>query len=234
MLAKPEHPERHLSSTATLRDVVIGMSDGLTVPFALAAGIAGALAASHIVVTAGVAELAAGGISMGLGGYLATRTDRDHYENELAREHYEAEHLPETERAEVAEVLSHYGLSDELLKQTVDTICSDRERWVEFMMRFELGLERPEKHRAILSGITIGFSYVVGGVIPLAPYALIAQSNEAFMLSALLTGIALAIFGAVKGRLTGIAPWLAALQTLAIGGAASGVAFLFARWVAGG
>ena len=234
MLSKPQHPERHLSSTATLRDVVIGMSDGLTVPFALAAGIAGALAASHIVVTAGVAELAAGGISMGLGGYLATRTDRDHYENELAREYYEAEHLPETERAEVAEVLSHYGLSEDLLKQTVDTICSDRERWVEFMMRFELGLERPEKHRAILSGVTIGLSYVVGGVIPLAPYALIAASNEAFLVSALLTGIALALFGAVKGRLTGIAPWLAALQTLAIGGVASGVAFLFARWVAGG
>ena len=230
----PPPPERHLSSTATIRDVVIGMSDGLTVPFALAAGIAGALAASHIVLTAGVAELAAGGISMGLGGYLASRTDRDHYDNELAREHYEAEHLPETERAEVAEVLSHYGLNDELLNATVDTICSDRERWVEFMMRFELGLERPEPMRAIYSGLTIGLSYVVGGAIPLAPYALLPDAGHAFVLSAVLTGAALAVFGGVKGRLTGIAPWRAAVQTLAIGGVASTVAFLFARWVAGG
>jgi vacuolar iron transporter family protein len=228
------HTERHFSAHDAVRDVVIGMSDGLTVPFALAAGISGALAQSHIVVTAGVAELAAGGIAMGLGGYLAARTDAEHYHNELRRERDEVVRLPTHERGEVVEIFEAYGLRGEPLERVVEAITADKEQWVDFMMRFELGLEEPNPKRARNAAAVIGGSYVLGGLLPLLPYFFLASTRDAFVVSAMVTFVALAVFGIVKGRFTGV-PWLrAGVQTVGIGGAATAAAYFLARLVAGG
>jgi len=229
----PKHVERHFTATASVRDVVIGMSDGLTVPFALAAGISGAIASSHIVVTAGIAELAAGGISMGLGGFLAARTDVEHYDSEERREEREVDEVPAVERAEVVSILRDYGLSDEDARKVTAGVTADRKRWVDFMMRFELGLEKPDQRRAPVSAATIGGSYVVGGLVPLLPYMLIHDSTPALYWSCAVTLLALCIFGGVKGALTGV-PWMkSAFQTVAIGGVAATVAFAIARLVSG-
>ncbi|HEY5257917.1 MAG TPA: VIT1/CCC1 transporter family protein [Candidatus Baltobacteraceae bacterium] len=226
-----KHHEAHFTSTATVRDVVIGMSDGLTVPFALAAGISGAIASSRIVVTAGIAEVAAGSIAMALGGYLAARTDLEHYRSEERRERDEVERVPDAERREVATILDGYGLAGEALDAATRAITNNRERWVGFMMKQELGLESPDPKRALTSGATIGASYVVGGLIPLLPYMFLADSAKGLIVSAVLTMAALLVFGAVKGKLTGAAPLKAAVQTVLIGGIASGVAFWLAKLV---
>ncbi|HEY8320613.1 MAG TPA: VIT1/CCC1 transporter family protein [Candidatus Baltobacteraceae bacterium] len=226
-----KHPEAHFTASATVRDIVIGMSDGLTVPFALAAGISGAIASSHIVVTAGIAEVAAGAIAMALGGYLAARTDAEHYRSEEVRENDEVERIPAAERAEVRDIFASYGLAGSALESATEAIASDRGRWVDFMMRWELGLERPDPSRALKSGATIGASYVVGGLIPLFPYMVIAASSRALLTSAIVTMLALAIFGAIKGALTGGSVWKSAVQTVLIGGIASAVAFWLAKMV---
>lgn len=226
------HQESHFTASGTVRDIVLGMSDGLTVPFALAAGITGAVAASHLVVTAGVAELAAGGISMGLGGYLAARSDVEHYESEERREMEETETLPDEERREIEVIFRSYGMDGKNLQNAVDAITSNRKRWVDFMMKYELGLDKPNPREAPKSAATIGGSYVVGGIIPLFPYFLISDAGRALVFSIVVTAIALAVFGAVKGRFTGVSPVKSAVQTLAIGGAAAAVAFAVARFVA--
>jgi VIT1/CCC1 family predicted Fe2+/Mn2+ transporter len=226
-----KHPEAHFTASATVRDIVIGMSDGLTVPFALAAGISGAIASSHIVVTAGIAEVAAGAIAMALGGYLAARTDAEHYRSEEVRENDEVERIPAAERAEVRDIFASYGLAGSALESATEAIASDRGRWVDFMMRWELGLERPDPSRALKSGATIGASYVIGGLIPLFPYMVIAASSRALLTSAIVTMLALAIFGAIKGALTGGSVWKSAVQTVLIGGIASAVAFWLAKMV---
>jgi VIT1/CCC1 family predicted Fe2+/Mn2+ transporter len=226
------HTEKHFTASEAVRDVVIGMSDGLTVPFALAAGLSGAAAANHIVITAGLAELAAGAIAMGLGGYLAARSDREHFETELARERAETETIPAKERDEVAEILLDYGVPKDKVHVIVDAISADRERWVDFMMRFELGLERPDPGRALRSALTIGASYVFGGLIPLAPYMLTATVSTGLAVSAGFTAAALLVFGFVKGRMTGSKhPLRSGLQTLAIGGLAASAAFAIARLI---
>ena len=173
------HHEHHLKSSDTIRDIVIGMSDGLTVPFALAAGLSGAINSSHIVVTAGIAEIVAGSIAMGLGGFLAGRTEADHYAAELKREYDEVDRVPEEEKKEVMEVFADFGLSVALQQQVADEMAKDKHKWVDFMMRYELGLEEPLANRATQSAITIGASYVVGGIIPLSPYFFTASSQMA-------------------------------------------------------
>lgn len=225
------HVEKHFNAGEAVRDVVIGMADGLTVPFALAAGISGAIAASHIVVTAGIAELAAGGIAMGVGGYLAARTDVEHYQSERTREERETRELPEVERGEIDEILERYGISPDVRAKVVDEISADAHRWVEFMMKFELGLEEPDPRRALRSALTIGGAYVVGGLIPLVPYMLVSSAREALIVSAAVTLLALFVFGFVKGRLTGIPPFRGGLQTLLTGGIAAAVAFVLVRAV---
>lgn len=229
----PSHIEQHFTASESVRDVVIGMSDGLTVPFALAAGISGAIAASHIVVTAGVAELAAGGISMGLGGYLAARTDFEHYASERQREQTEIRQMPAEEKSEVASILRAYGLNDDDADRVTSAIASDGNRWVDFMMRFELQLEEPDQKRAPVSALTIGGSYVLGGLVPLIPYMLISDATRALYYSAAFTLLALFVFGAIKGKLTGLTWVRSALQTVVIGGAAASVAFFIARLVNG-
>ena len=230
-MAKHTHNERHFLASAAVRDVVIGMSDGLTVPFALAAGLTGAAAAGHIIVTAGLAEISAGAVAMGLGGYLAARTDAEHYRSEYRRELRETEETPDEERREVRQILTEQGLDRAMADTVVEALTRDRHRWVDFMMRFELGLEKPDAARAPASALTIGASYVVGGLIPLVPYMLIAGAAAALPVSIVLTLIALALFGGVKGSLTGGRPLRAAIQTVIIGGIAAATAFAIARLV---
>ncbi len=226
------HVERHFEGATTVRDVVIGMSDGLTVPFALAAGLSGAVSSTHIVVTAGLAEIAAGSIAMGLGGYLAARSDAEHYDAERVREETEVREKPDEEAREVAEVLGAYGITAEESKPVIDAFARRPEAWVDFMMRFELRLEKPERRRALVSALTIAFSYIVGGLIPLSSYIVLPRAATALTVSIVVTLAALAIFGYVKGRFTGARPLRSALQTVVIGGLAAAAAFLIARAIA--
>jgi VIT1/CCC1 family predicted Fe2+/Mn2+ transporter len=225
------HIETHFEASATVRDVVIGMSDGLTVPFALAAGLSGTVLQTQIIVVAGLAEIAAGSIAMGLGGYLAARTDSDHYQSEREREIRETLELPDKERDEVADVFRGYGMTDADIAPVVAAITADQKRWVDFMMRFELGFEEPDPKRARNSAITIALSYIVGGLVPLGPYMLVGDLNNALTISVGVTLAALFVFGYVKGRMTGISPWRGGLQTVVIGGLASAAAFGLAKWI---
>jgi len=222
------HIERHFTGSETVRDIVIGMSDGLTVPFALAAGLSGAVDKTSIIVTAGLAEIAAGSIAMGLGGYLAARSDAEHYQAERAREETEVREKAEVEAQEVADVFGAYGLTPEEIKPVVDAFRQRPEAWVDFMMRFELGLEKPEPRRALASALTIAAAYIVGGFIPLGPY-MAMKAATALAGSVGITLFALAIFGYVKGHFTGAPPVRSALQTMLIGGLAAAAAFAIAR-----
>jgi VIT1/CCC1 family predicted Fe2+/Mn2+ transporter len=230
MPATPHH-ETHFTAGETVRDLVIGMADGLTVPFALAAGLTGAIAASKIVLTAGLAEIAAGAIAMGLGGYLAARSDAEHYASELAREHEEIVEKPHAERAEVAAVFRHYGLDDAHIAPLLDAFEKDPDAWADFMMRFELGLERPEPTRAARAALTIGGAYAVGGLVPILPYFFTADARAALPWSAGVALAALLAFGFVKGRFTSGKPWRSALHTALVGGLAAAAAFAIARLV---
>ncbi|MEN0054222.1 MAG: VIT1/CCC1 transporter family protein [Mucilaginibacter sp.] len=227
------HYEHHVTSSETIRDIVIGMSDGLTVPFALAAGLSGAISSSGLVVTAGIAEIVAGSIAMGLGGYLAGRTEVDHYQSELKREYDEVARLPEQEKAEVKEVFAGFGLSEPLQQQIADELAKDRKQWVDFMMRYELGLEEPNVNRATKSALTIGISYVVGGIIPLSPYIFIHRAEEALWYSCGLTLICLFIFGYFKSKMTGQPALSGAIKVVIIGALAAGAAFLMAKLITG-
>jgi VIT1/CCC1 family predicted Fe2+/Mn2+ transporter len=218
------HTERHFTAGEVVRDVVIGMSDGLTVPFALAAGLSGAVDNSRIVVIAGLAEIAAGSIAMGLGGYLAARSDAEHYESERKREEREVEEIPDEEAAEVQKVFADYGLTREESVPVIAALTKKPKEWVDFMMRFELGLEEPDPKRAVQSALTIA-----GGFIPLSPYLVFHSSREALAWSAAVTLLALGVFGYIKGRFTGSRPGRSALQTVVIGGLAAGAAFLIAK-----
>ena len=228
-----EHVEKHFTATAAVRDIVIGMSDGLTVPFALAAGLTGAVATTArgaaIIVTAGFAEIAAGSIAMGLGGYLAAKTDSEHYAAELDREYRETVELPDVEIEEVAKVFREYGLSEQQMQPVVTAITANQKRWVDFMMRFELGLEAPDPARAGRSAGTIAASYIVGGLVPLAPYILMRQVIPALWVSIAVTLLALFVFGSIKGHYTGVKPLRGGLQTVLVGGLAAAAAFFIAR-----
>lgn len=225
----PEHAEKHFTASDTVRDVVVGMSDGLTVPFALAAGISGAIAISHLVVTAGLAEIAAGSIAMGLGGYLAGRSESEHYASEIRREEAEVKSVPDVEAREVEQIFEAYGLTPEESRPVVEALRQRPHAWVDFMMRFELGLEKPDPRRALASAATIGGSYALGGIVPLGPYFFIADAHTALLVSAAVTAVALGVFGYVKGRFSGARPWVGAVQTVIIGGIAATAAFLLAR-----
>jgi len=225
------HPEVHVSGGDVVRDLILGMSDGLTTPFALAAGLAGAATSNMLVIIGGLAEIAAGSISMGLGGYLAAKSLADTYHRELARETEETHTMPSEERAEVWRIFRDYGLRGAALEQATTAVTANRDAWVRFMMREELGLEEPAPRAALWSAARIAGAYVVAGTIPLAPYLMPISLHSALMLSTTVTGIALAIFGAIKGRYTGAAPFRAALQTLAIGGSAAAVAYWIGRVV---
>lgn len=227
------HIERHFTSSEVVRDTVIGMADGLTVPFALAAGLTGAIDHTGIIITAGLAEIAAGSIAMGLGGYMAAKSDAEHYAKEREREKREVAEIPHEEMREVAEVFQAYGLSEDETWPIVQALKRQPRNWVDFMMRFELGLEKPNPRRALTSALTIAGAYVAGGMIPLSPYFFAQTTADALFYSVGLTLAALLIFGFVKGRFTGTRPVKSALQTAFIGSAAAGAAFGIARWIGG-
>lgn len=224
----PPHEEKHFSQNATVRELAIGTADGLVVPFALAAALSGAVAANPPIATAGIAAVAAGCVAMGLGGYLAARTDAEHYAAERRREEEESHLYPDREKWEVAAILHRYGVRGEILRQAVDAIAVDRRKWVDFMMRFELELTEPDPNRAARSAATIGGAYVVGGLIPLAPYMVLGATPPALVVSSVLTGAALLGFGWLKARARGLPPLRGALQTFAIGGTAAVAAYLAA------
>jgi vacuolar iron transporter family protein len=223
------HVEKHFTAGETVRDVVIGMADGLTVPFALAAGLSGAVAGTSIIVTAGLAEIAAGSIAMGLGGYLAARSDAEHYASERRREQREVVEKVEAEREEVREVFRAYGLDELTIAPVVAALEAKPESWVDFMMRFELGLEEPDPRRARTSAFTIAIAYIVGGMVPLSPYLFLHEAHEALGVSVVFTLIALLVFGYFKGHFTGAPPIRSALQTALVGGLAAAAAFGLAK-----
>jgi len=226
-----KHIEKHFKAPGMLRDIIIGMSDGLTVPFALAAGISGAVANTNLVVTAGFAEIAAGSIAMGLGGYLAGKSDMDHFIAEEQLEWDEVKNKREVEKEEVSIVFKEYGLSEAQIAPILEHFDKNEQSWVDFMMRFELGLDKPVKGRALKSAATIGISYIVGGIIPLAPYLIFSSPHKALLVSIIATLLALTIFGYVKGTFMGH-PFKSAYQTVLIGGIAAGVAYTIAKFIA--
>ncbi|KAF8376673.1 hypothetical protein HHK36_031660 [Tetracentron sinense] len=225
------HKEKHFTAGEIVRDIIIGVSDGLTVPFALAAGLSGANASSSIILTAGLAEVAAGAISMGLGGYLAAKSEADHYMRELKREEEEIISVPDTEAAEIAEILSQYGLEPHEYGPVVSALRKKPQAWLEFMMKFELGLEKPSPRRALESAFTIAVAYIIGGLVPLIPYMFISIAKKAVLTSVVVTLVALLFFGYVKGHYTDNKPLRSALQTALIGAIASATAFGIAKAV---
>jgi VIT1/CCC1 family predicted Fe2+/Mn2+ transporter len=228
-----DHVEKHLTSSETLTDIVIGMSDGLTVPFALAAGLSGAVSNVHLIVIAGIAEIAAGSIAMGLGGYLAGQTEQEHYASELKREYDEIENLPHIEREEVREFFEGLGLSKTVQEQAVEELIKDKDRWANFMMKHELGLEKPDPKRAGKSAFNIGASYIVGGLIPLSPYFFVEDGLSGLKISAVVTLICLFIFGFFKSKLTGTPPLKGGIKVAVIGAIAAGFAFGIAKLIGG-
>lgn len=224
-----EHKEEHLTSSVFLRDVVIGMSDGLTVPFALAAGLSGAVDSNAIIVIAGIAEIAAGSIAMGLGGYLAGKTEQDHYKSEMKREYYEVDHLRHREIQETKEFFAGIGLSEELQEKAAEEIARDKDKWVSFMMKYELGLDEPDPRRATKSALNIGLSYVAGGLVPLSPYFFTDLPETALKYSVAVTLLCLFVFGWFKSRITGVHPLGGALRITMIGAMAAAAAFGVAK-----
>jgi len=223
--------EKHFKASAVVRDIIIGMSDGLTVPFALAAGLSGAVDNSSIIVVAGLAEIVAGSISMGLGGYLAAQNDADHYYNERAIEYREVRETPERERAEVKEIFRAYGLGDAEINPILDHFEKNHDAWVDFMMRHELNLDEPNPKRSVHSAGTIAASYIVGGIVPLSPYLFVYSPHEALAISVVVTLCALIAFGYIKSRFVGVNPWKGALRTAIIGSIAAGAAYFLARLI---
>lgn len=226
-----EHNEEHFESSDMVRDIVIGMADGLTVPFALAAGLSGAVDSNTIVITAGVAEIIAGSIAMGLGGYLAGKTEIDHYTAELKREYYEVDHLPEKEKQEIRDVLADYGISKKTQDLVADEISTNKDKWVDFMMKFELGLEEPHPERARKSAFNIAISYIVGGFIPLSAYFFTEHPKDGIIYSSIITLIALAAFGYFKSKVTAQPPLQGALRTMLVGALAAAAAYFIATWI---
>ena len=223
------HEEEHLKSSAFITDIVIGMSDGLTVPFALAAGLSGAVSSTSIIITAGLAEIAAGAIAMGLGGYLAGRTEIDHYNAELAREQHEVEVVPEREKQEVRDVFAEIGLSSDTQHLIADEMAKDKAKWVDFMMKFELGLDKPDPRRARHSAFNIGMSYMVGGLVPLSPYFFTNIPKEGLQWSCVITICCLFIFGFFKAKVTAQNPWAGAFKVTIIGSIAATAAYSIAH-----
>lgn len=228
-MAMALHEEKHLRNSDMLTDIVIGMSDGLTVPFALAAGLSGAVSSTTIIVIAGIAEIAAGSIAMGLGGYMAGKTEADHYNAELKREQEEVETVPEKEKDEVKTFFANIGLSEEMQSRATEEIAKDKQQWIDFMMKYELGLDKPDPKRAYKSALNIGLSYAIGGLVPLAPYFFVDTPLSGLKISVIVTLVCLFVFGFFKSRITGVNPWWGAIRVTIIGALAAGAAFGVAR-----
>ncbi len=230
-LPHSHHNEEHFLQSELIRDIVIGMADGLTVPFALAAGLSGAVDNNAIIITAGLAEIGAGSIAMGLGGYLAGRTEIEHYDSELKREQYEVKHFYEKEKEEVREVFAAYGLSPQTQNIIADEMAKDETKWVDFMMKYELGLDKPDEKRARKSAMNIGLAYVVGGIVPLSAYFFTSKPNDGLVYSSIITIVCLLVFGYFKSKFTGQPPVKGAVRITLIGLVAAAAAFFIATLV---
>jgi VIT1/CCC1 family predicted Fe2+/Mn2+ transporter len=226
-----QHKEQHFNGSQIVRDMVIGLSDGLTVPFALAAGLTGAVVQNDIIITAGLAEIVAGSIAMGLGGYLAGKTEIEHYDSELNREYDEVERFPEKEKEEVREIFEEYGLSKESTAVIVEEMARNKEKWVSFMMRFELGLEQPDINRARQSALTIGLSYIIGGCVPLSSYFFTGNPSDGLFYSCIVTCLCLFIFGYLKSKVIGQPPLGGAIRITFIGALAAASAYYVAHLI---
>ena len=223
------HHEEHLESSDIIKDVVIGMSDGLTVPFALAAGLSGAVTDNHLIIVAGIAEIAAGAIAMGLGGYLSGQTELHHYQSELKREYWEIEHKRDWEIKEVKDIFLEMGLSEAVADEATAELIKDDKKWVDFMMRHELGLEEPDEKRATKSAFNIGISYIIGGIIPLTAYFLTESPHEGLLYSSAITLVCLFVFGYYRSKMTGQPLWEGAVKTMIIGAIAAATAYVVAK-----
>ena len=225
----PPHEETHVVQVEPVRDLVVGVAEGLTVPFALTAALAAGAAAPPVILGAGLAATAAGAVASGLGGYLAARREAEHYAAERRREEEETRLYPDRERWEVAAVLHRYGVRGAVLNQAVEAVASDRRKWVDFMMRFELDLAEPDPNRAARAAVATFAAQLAGGLIPLLPYLVFASPRPALLVSCGITALALLAFGWLKARATGLSPLRGALQSLALGTAAAFLAWLAAR-----
>src|SRR5215471_21566794 len=233
MEANHSHEEEHLKSSDLLTDIVIGMSDGLTVPFALAAGLSGAVDSTGVIIIAGIAEIAAGSIAMGLGGFLAGKTELDHYNSELKREYWEVDNLPDKEQEEVRVFFKSLGLSEDVQNKAVAELTKDKDVWVDFMMKYELNLEKPDPKRARKSAFNIGVSYIVGGLVPLSPYFFVTNPEQGLIISVGITLICLYVFGFFKSRLTGVNAVTGGFKMMLTGALAAGAAFGIAKLIEG-
>ena len=233
VVAQPLHTERHFKQSEIIKDIVIGMADGLTVPFALAAGLT-SIATNGVIITAGLAEIIAGSIAMGLGGYLAGKTEYDHYQSELDREYSEIKEFNEVERQECKDIFAEYGLSPQAQEVIINELVKDEDKWVDFMMKYELGLDKPDIHRARQSARNIGLAYIAGGIVPLSAYFFTSHPNTGLMYSAAITVLCLMGFGYFKSKFTGQSPLKGAFRTTLIGVLAAAAAFFIARLFNGG
>lgn len=226
-----KHEEKHFTGSQIVRDMVIGLSDGLTVPFALAAGLSGAVQSNGIIITAGLAEIVAGSIAMGLGGYLAGKTEIEHYDSELKREYSEVDKFPETEKKEIRDFFEEYGLSKQSTELIAEELSKDKDKWVQFMMRFELGLEEPDINRARQSALTIGISYIMGGIVPLSSYFFTDTATTGLFYSCIVTTLCLFLFGYLKSKIIGQPPLAGAIRITAIGALAAASAYYVAHLI---
>jgi VIT1/CCC1 family predicted Fe2+/Mn2+ transporter len=225
--------EKHNKNTNLVKDIIIGMSDGLTVPFALTAGLSGVLNTNHLIIVSGLAEITAGCISMGLGGFLAGQSETEHYDTELKREYDEIEKVPLTELKEVEDIFSEMGVEKSLSKQVALQVSRDKNHWADLMMKLELKMERPSKNQAAITAGTIALSYLAGGFIPLFPYIIFDNSKTGFNVSCVVTTMALIAFGYFKSKMTGQPPLKGTIKVTITGIIAAAAAFLLAKAVNG-
>ncbi len=227
------HHEKHSGSSQALRDLVVGLSDGLTVPFALAAGLTGVVSSNSLIIFAGLAEIIAGTISMGLGGFLAGKTEIENYEGEKIREEREIKEIPQEEKEEIRQLLGNYGITPETQEKVAEDLSRNPGLWVDFMMRFELGLVKPDPRQAVSSALRIGLSYAVGGLVPLSAYLFTPSPLAGLAYSSGFTLVCLLLFGYWKARLTGQPPLRGALTVTLTGVLAAGAAFGLAHLIKG-
>jgi len=223
--------EQHKKNTNIVRDIIIGMSDGLTVPFALTAGLSGVLDTNHLIIVSGLAEITAGCISMGLGGFLAGQSEAEHYDAELKIEHKEIEDVPFIELKEVEDIFSELGVDKKLSKQVALQVSRNKNKWADFMMKLELKMEKPATNQAIKSASTIALSYLIGGFIPLFPYIVFSSSKSGFIVSCIVTILALVVFGFFKSKMTAQPMVKGTLKVATTGIIAAAAAFLLAKAV---
>lgn len=212
-----------------LRDIIIGTSDGLTIPFALAAGLSKVVESNNVIVAAGIIAVAAGSIAMGIGGVSAAHSTRKEFHHDLKKKYETLEEMDHDEKQEVKNFFNQLGLSESLQEHATEELSKDKKNWEEFIKKYEPSLIQPEKGKATRSGINIALSYIIGGFIPLLPYLFIANTSNAFNISVAVTLICLFVSGWMKSRFTGERSFSAAFRMMLTGATAAAAAYIVAR-----